>query len=142
MKICSTCKTEKTLDEFGNNKSREDGKQRYCKLFAKDTNAKYYLRYPERRREYNDKQRALTQQFIWDYLKEHPCSDCSENDPVVLQFDHVRGQKLFNIGEACGKGFALDKVIAEIEKCDVRCANCHIRQTASRGKWYQHIDTD
>lgn len=30
IKLCPRCKSEKTLAEFGNNKSHKDGKQRYC----------------------------------------------------------------------------------------------------------------
>jgi len=59
----------------------------------------------------------------------HPCVDCGECDPIVLQFDHTRGKK-FNIGDAGRKGLSLPVVLREISKCEVRCANCHQRKTA------------
>ena len=48
----------------------------------------------ERRRRY-----YITASFaiLW-YKAAHPCADCGIVDPIVLEFDHVRGQKLFNIG--------------------------------------------
>lgn len=140
MKHCNRCDITKSLDEFGNNKRKEDGKQAYCKECAKAYNAAHYRKHPDRRRAWNLKSLKLAQQFVWNYLLVHPCSDCPEADPVVLQFDHVRGTKLFNISEAVHAGYSIRKIQEEIDKCEVRCANCHLRQTASRGNWYKHID--
>lgn len=140
MKTCCKCKTEKTLVEFGNNKSRFDGKQSYCKLCAKGYNSAHYSKHPEKRKDLNERAKKKAQQFIWDYLKQNSCVDCPESDPIVLQFDHVRGKKLFNLSEAAASGYSISKIMDEIAKCEVRCANCHLRQTASRGNWYSLID--
>lgn len=60
------------------------------------------------------------------------CVDCHERDPVVLDFDHRPGErKLFNIGTTA-MGVSQLRLLAEIAKCDVRCANCHRRITAGR----------
>jgi hypothetical protein len=65
--------------------------------------------------------------------KEKPCVDCGKSYPsYVMDFDHVRGDKLFGIGGTCGhKTHA--KLLAEIDKCDVVCANCHRERTHRRG---------
>jgi hypothetical protein len=65
---------------------------------------------------------------ILQYLLSHPCVDCGENDPIVLEFDHI-GKKDFDIGSAGGLGFGVTRILAEIAKCEVRCANCHRRKT-------------
>jgi len=68
--------------------------------------------------------------YIFETLKMHPCVDCGESDPVVLDFDHRdRTAKRFNIADAVSCGASLKSVVAEILKCDVRCANCHRRKT-------------
>lgn len=69
---------------------------------------------------------------IQDYLVTHPCVDCGETDPVVLEFDHVRGKKKFNLsGNAYAKS---DKEIEEeIAKCEIRCRNCHIKRHHKEG---------
>jgi hypothetical protein len=39
-----------------------------------------------------------------------------------------------------GQGFGLVQVKAEIERCDVRCANCHrIRTHRQRGWWGKDV---
>jgi hypothetical protein len=75
---------------------------------------------------------AEKRKWIADYLVDHPCVDCGEADPDVLDFDHVRGVKLFTIAMAVRNGRSLKAIQAEIEKCDVRCANCHRRITRRR----------
>jgi hypothetical protein len=75
----------------------------------------------------NAKQRA--REFIVAYLNEHHCVDCGESDPVVLTFDHMRGEKKDNISDMVNHGFGLETIKTEIEKCDVTCFNCHSLRT-------------
>lgn len=83
------------------------------------------------------KRRAAVRAAILKYLEDHPCVDCGEADPIVLEFDH-RGEKLFEIGGCINRGYGVDRIMAEIAKCDVRCANCHRRKTyAERGYSYK-----
>lgn len=70
------------------------------------------------------------------YLLDHPCVDCGERETLFLQFDHVRGTKIMAVSEMVKRQFSWKTIEAEIAKCDVRCAHCHIRRTAiSRGWW-------
>lgn len=82
-------------------------------------------------REQSRRRRNAYRSFIDGYKSEHPCVDCGESDPVVLDFDHVLGKKKFNIGSAAS-GKTIAEIVAEIEKCEVRCANCHRRATHLR----------
>lgn len=71
-------------------------------------------------------------QHVSEYLKSHPCIVCGEQDIVVLEFDHRDpAQKECNIAEAVNhRCFSLKRLVQEMEKCDVLCANCHRRKTA------------
>lgn len=101
-------------------------------------NEYYHTRVDKDRKNRQQLARKITnKQFVWDYLLEHPCVDCGESDPIVLEFDHVRGEKIINISNAVGHGWGREKILAEIEKCDVRCANCHRRKTHSRSNWFK-----
>src|SRR5690348_12855608 len=56
------------------------------------------------------------------------CADCGERDPRVLQFHHRNpDEKEFTIGSQCGRK-SIDDLLLEAEKCDVLCANCHIKR--------------
>lgn len=72
----------------------------------------------------------LKRAYVIDYLATHPCIDCQENELVVLEFDHVRGTKRYSINRLITNHCSLATLVAEIEKCEVRCANCHRRKTA------------
>lgn len=77
-------------------------------------------------------------QFVWDYLKEHPCVDCPEKDPIVLEFDHV-GEKFKAISEMLSNNYSIKRIAKEIEQCEVRCANCHRRKTVEQLGHYKNI---
>lgn len=68
--------------------------------------------------------------FVNGYLASSSCVDCGETDPVVLHFDHVRGEKIKAVSYMIYHEFSLCRIVLEIEKCDVRCANCHYRRHA------------
>lgn len=139
-KVCPQCRLELPLEDFnkraGNKKS---GRQSWCRECMKSRlNADY--RDPENSRKASIRSNNMRAQirnldFVLEYLRNHPCVDCGEKDPIVLEFDHVRGIKLFTISRGCRQGMGINKLRTEIEKCDVRCANCHRRATATRGGW-------
>lgn len=84
---------------------------------------------------YRDRYRA----FVFDYLQRHPCVDCGEPDPDVLEFDHVRGK---NRPVSRMTAAPLGLLIREIELCEVRCVNCHMRRTANQFGWRKAREMD
>ena len=73
---------------------------------------------------------AENQLKVVEYLLVHPCVDCGEADPLVLTFDHVRGEKYRAISTMVAGKNTWISIEKEILKCEVRCANCHMRRTA------------
>lgn len=69
-------------------------------------------------------------------LKAVPCADCGGRFPsFVMEFDHVRGIKVQEVGQMYM--YRLDRLLAEVEKCDVVCSNCHQVRTYQRGAHFR-----
>jgi predicted transcriptional regulator len=77
------------------------------------------------------RRRARNKAFIREYLRTHPCVDCRESDPDVLEFDHV-GMKKDHVSRLADSGYSQAALAAEISACEVVCVNCHRRRTAER----------
>jgi hypothetical protein len=136
-KRCFQCRRKKPLTEFYKIKRsdhllgfRYDSRCKKCSSarfiqYEKDHREQLRPAREKRSRDYRERNRA----FIKDYLTSHPCVDCGESDVVVLQFDHVRGGRRKHVVTAMAASYhALDSIKKEIAKCDVRCANCHVRR--------------
>ena len=138
MKTCIICKEEKSRSGFGKNKTKEDGLQTYCISCQKVKDRKYYQKNRTSVRARRNSVRKILRQYAYDYLLEHSCVDCDEEDPVVLDFDHVRGKKRGSISRLITHD-SLNTLKKEIAKCDVRCSNCHRRKTAKQFGWYESL---
>ena len=133
-KMCPRCAEVKPDSDF----SRRGSKlQSYCSECNKKYKNEWYNRNKSQVRQNTIDSRKRNQRYVFDYLSRNPCVDCGESDPIVLELDHVRGDKLSAVSTLVRNGFSTDSIDEEILKCEVRCANCHKRATAIRaGYWY------
>ena len=141
MKKCTKCKIEKILEEFHRDRKSKDGRCHSCKQCHQEASKRTYNNNKQhcldtvrklaniRRKEYRFN--------IKEYLLTHPCVDCGEKDWVVLEFDHVLGIKKAGIAQMIR--FSWDKILKEIAKCEVVCANCHKKRTYSRIDCYRSV---
>lgn len=140
LKRCSTCRELKPLSEFHRDRSRRDGRQNNCRPCNIEINKRWYRDHPEARPErmdgYAKRRRRKNEERILEYLRAHPCVDCGERDPVVLEFDHLR-DKIANVSAMHGSPWW--KILAEIAKCEVVCANCHRRRTMARIGGFRYL---
>lgn len=82
--------------------------------------------------------KARRRELLNQMKMERGCADCGYNaHPAALQWDHRDGADKDRAASAGGRAFALgwawERILAEIAKCDVVCANCHAVRTAERG---------
>jgi hypothetical protein len=135
MSRCSRCKTEKPTEEFAWRRRARGQRDTYCRPCRAEYKREHYQANKQRYiAAAGQRNKALLEertQYLVAFLREHPCVDCGESDPIVLEFDHLRDKKF---GIASGiRGRNWQDVLDEIAKCEVVCANCHRRRTAKRG---------
>jgi len=76
---------------------------------------------------------ALDRRALTDAAKDVSCVDCGvKYPPYVMDFDHVRGEKIKDVSDMIQKHTPMSELHAEIAKCEVVCANCHRIRTHLR----------
>lgn len=84
---------------------------------------------PLKNREKVKKHKKLIRDFIRNLKKTLKCSRCPENFWACLDFHHRDpSHKEFRIGWAVDRTLSKSRILAEIDKCDVLCANCHRKE--------------
>lgn len=141
VKQCDKCNKTLDIGNFYKNVTKADGVHPTCKACKKFYNAQWYKKNAAKVRK-SAKLRLVAlkkrrKQWLLEYLQTHPCVDCGESNPVVLDFDHVRGVKVFTIAK-CFLNVSWNSLMLEVEKCDIRCANCHRIKTAKQHNWFKH----
>jgi hypothetical protein len=133
IKLCNWCQEEKehSVRKNGNPAS-------HCKECQREYSKKHYQENKElhnkRRYERRKEERSIIHDYLVELKSSTPCMDCGNIYPYyVMDFDHVRGEKSFNIGNSSNQS-SLTRIKEEIEKCDLVCANCH------RIRTHQHLD--
>lgn len=91
--------------------------------------------YPANKKRRSRLNRASIQKKVDDIKKMKlaaGCTDCGYNaHPDALEYDHLR-DKHFSISNAARNQTSWVRILAEMEKCEVVCANCHRIRTATR----------
>ncbi len=136
MKFCPKCLVKKRLTEFYKRKRGPRAGEYYekCKDCMKARGRNYYHLNRERQLKLaltrRHKYREDCKEFLRK-LKNRPCQDCGKRYPTcVMDFDHRAGEiKLREVATMVARGWSLKKIIKEIKKCDIVCANCHRLRT-------------
>lgn len=131
---CTKCKKIQPESEF-NWKYKNKKRSKHCKTCSREYVRKHYERnteyYLKKAKRNNKKSKDKCIQYIANYLQTHSCLDCGESDILVLEFDHKdRSEKFENVSIILKRKLSFEKLVAEIKKCDIRCANCHRKKTA------------
>lgn len=130
MRFCKSCQQEKPLSEFILTARKVPHvKCNLCKSkYEKEYRDKNKMKCKLYRKKSANQRFDENMSYIAQYLKAHPCVDCGETNIVKLEFDH-RYDKKYAIADM-RNNYRLEVVKTEIDKCDVRCANCHRWKTA------------
>lgn len=98
----------------------------------------------QRRHYQENKDRYISNQYLrrmqraeWFFeLKSGLSCSCGESHPACIQFHHRDPlTKEGEVSDFVNAGYSKDVILAEIAKCDVLCANCHLKQ-----HWQERMD--
>ena len=131
---CYVCGLTKPAEQFNWRRRRIGQRDSHCRscraVYRHEHYSRNKQRYIDEARERKQRLTLERTRYLFAYFDTHPCTDCGESDPAVLEFDHLR-DKAFNIGGALPYR-NWQSILDEIAKCEVVCANCHRRRTARR----------
>lgn len=133
------CRQEKLEADFAFRRIATGVRQDHCRACHAAYRRQHYLdnretyikREVARMKGYREQNRIL----LLEYLKSHPCVDCGQPDPVLLEFDHRDRTTKTRAVTHLALQKSWKRVVAEIAKCDVRCVVCHRRRTAQQMNW-------
>jgi len=138
-RACTGCGAIKPVEQFSVKNKTTARRARRCHSCVAANSRDDFLRkrpqYLARARRNKRAYRSRNRRWVIGYLTGKSCVDCGETDPVVLEFDHRDGVKKEEAVSRLMTASAWATIADEIEKCDVRCANCHRRRTAAQFSW-------
>src|SRR2546423_8775991 len=106
-----------------------EARKEYLRAYGRQ----YYQRNREhllqREKEKNQRHVARVGAWLSEFKKQLSCSRCSESHPATLQFHHRDpNEKDFSIGMYRMGKYSRERILREIAKCEVICANCHAKE--------------
>lgn len=140
-KVCGHCKVSKSIDEFSFKSKKLGTRQSVCRechkthaqLWYKKNSKHHKKNVSAHRSKYTNRNRL----YMIEYLSKHPCVDCGETKIPLLEFDHVKGKKLLEVSKM--QGASIQRLQKEIDKCEIRCSNCHKMKTFLQFDYFKDI---
>lgn len=133
-KFCPICQQTLDISNFGIRKKTKT--QSYCKACHAKKHREWWAVNRLSKLDRNRKYKRVPGKKISALIckaKSVPCIDCKQSfHPVCMDFDHVKGQKLFTIGSCSNGNNSIEKILVEMAKCEVVCSNCHRVRTRNR----------
>lgn len=93
---------------------------------------RYYAEHREKQAHQQRDRRQRTRKYVIEVKTAAVCTDCKIDYPhYVLHFDHISDDKVMDVNRLAREG-NMEKLIAEMAKCEIVCANCHAHRTWMR----------
>lgn len=132
MRVCKSC--SENYEDYGQKAS-------LCRPCKRAYDRHYHANRPSEKKVRKQKLQVdrinQNKMRLLRYLEDKSCEHCGEDDPIVLDFDHIdQSTKHKNVVEMYD--YAWDRIQEEINKCRILCANCHRKHTAVQLGWYSY----
>ena len=126
-KKCCRCGLLKPILAFAWKNRRRGTRAKDCRECHAVHRKAYYEANKEKEKSYTVARIKSLSRLVRDYKAERHCIKCGEDHPACLDFHH-RDQTKKEVGMsviARLKGWSKERIMREIAKCDILCANCH-----------------
>ena len=131
MKNCPSCKRDLPLSDFHRHAQR--GYQPICKLCKSAVDAARYADDPAHHSEIRERRRIEISAWAFELKRGRFCTDCKHSfHPAAMQWDHTGSDKTANVSDVVRNGSSKKRILAEMSKCELVCANCHAIRTYNR----------
>jgi hypothetical protein len=130
-RVCRVCAEAKPLTDFPFRSVAHQTRQWICLACQRTYSKAWYGRNQQRhianaaKSKIKSRKRTRTKVQAFRIA----CVDCGETNPLLLDFDHLRDKRA-NVSQLVQSGLSWARIKSEIDKCVIRCANCHARKTA------------
>ena len=122
---CTKCQELKPKTAFHLKTAKKRGRQFVCKHCRQAYSRDWYAKNRERLRQEAVNRKNTKKQWLADLKTHLKCVQCNFSHPAALVFHHRNpAKKRGNISEIVF-AWKTERILAEIAKCDVLCANCH-----------------
>ena len=103
-------------------KNKEDQKVYFKKWYAKNKK-----KFNKQVYEITKRRRKELRAWLNEYKSKRGCETegCEETHPACLEFHHKEKNKEKGVSEMCKNAYGKKRILKEIKKCSLLCANCH-----------------
>lgn len=128
---CFRCGEGKSESDFHDSRT---GQFSYCAECRRAYDRRYYdERGREARLMRSRARRAGAREWLDSLRRGVPCADCGETFPEpVMHWDHLPGEPKVDTVSSLARERSRDVALAEMQKCELVCANCHAIRTSRR----------
>jgi hypothetical protein len=138
VKKCYKCKQEFPKSEFYKSRRNNDGLQDMCKGCNNKRNKENYQKNPVYYKTFSKERASKINEYL-SVIKSKPCTDCHNiYHPVCMDFDHIYGKEK---AVSVLRGRSIERIMEEIVKCELVCANCHRLRTFKRKMGLKNVST-
>lgn len=136
-KICSTCHKTLPVEWFAVRNAKTGVLVSNCRPCSSEYQTRWHqaagVERKDRQVATRKARKETAQTYVSTYKERHGCADCHKKWPAyVLDLDHIGVGKDGMVSAMVNRGDSLEKIIQEMAKCEVVCANCHRCRTQNR----------
>ena len=107
------------------------GLQSYCRRCKREYDAEWYRTNKAKRKAKVRADRLSQVEWLDSLKRDKPCGDCGRiYPPYVMEWDHLPGtEKTLVLSDVRRAAHSRERILREIAKCELVCANCHRERT-------------